>query len=196
MNNKLMSIVSGLVVILNCAAALAQPPPAADPTRLPGDAPPPELAAMLRPPSNRPPQPPDTTPGVAMELALAGARAALDACSSQGLRVGVVVTNSEGQLQIGLAADGANPGRILFATRKSLAALAFKMPTSAVQAKLRTQDATALAMLKANMVVYPGALPIILEGKAIGAIGASGATGEQDEACAAVGAEKIKSKLK
>jgi uncharacterized protein GlcG (DUF336 family) len=122
--------------------------------------------------------------------------AALEACARDGLRVGVAVTDSAGTLQLGLTADGATPGRIFMATRKDIAALAFKSPTSVVQQKLRDKDAAALAALKPNMVVYPGAVPLMAGERVLGAIGASGATGEQDQACAAAGAAKIQARLK
>jgi uncharacterized protein GlcG (DUF336 family) len=107
----------------------------------------------------------------------------------------VAVTDAAGFLQVGLTADGAAPGHIFSATRKDNAAAAFKAPTSVVQRRLRANDDDALAMLKPNMAVFPGAVPLMAGERVLGAIGASGATGEQDEACAAAGAARIHSRL-
>ena len=170
----------------------------ADPTRLPGDEPPPPLARMLRLPSGRPTglagPPPDVTPGPSLGLALEAAQAALDACKADHLLVGVAVLDSAGQLRLGMVADGAAPGRIYGAAQKAVAAIAFGEPTSAVQEKLRA-DPSATARLRPNMSVLPGGVPLIVGRRVIGAIAASGATAQQDEACAAAGAAKIKAKL-
>jgi len=116
-------------------------------------------------------------------------------CAKDGLKVGVAVTDSGGNLLVGLSADGANPGRILFATRKANGAVAYGLPTSAVQEKLRAGDATALAAAKPYMMLGPGAVPLMKNGKALGAIGVSGASSQQDEACAAFAAGVVKDKL-
>ncbi|HUO21751.1 MAG TPA: heme-binding protein [Caulobacteraceae bacterium] len=194
---SLVLVLSGLVLAAGLpSVASAQVP--SDPTRLPGDAPPPSLAAMLRPPSGRPTgrdgPPPDATPAPSMALALEAARAALNACVAEDLRIGVAVVDSAGQLRIGLTADGAAPGLIYAAVQKALAALAYGQPTSVIQDKLRA-DPSATGPLRPNMSVKPGAVPLMAQGRAIGAIGASGGTAQQDEACAAAGADRIKGRL-
>ena len=159
-NIALVMLVTGLAVGLAGAqpAAAQAPNPAppaalpetaapADLTRLPGDAPPPPLARMLRLPSNRPTgkggPPPDTTPGPSLALALA-----------------------------------------------------YGVPTSVVQQKLRDHDAEATAKLTPAMVVLPGGVPLFASGRPIGAIAVSGATAQQDERCASAGAAKIEVRLK
>jgi uncharacterized protein GlcG (DUF336 family) len=154
---------------------------------------------MLKPPrppgASRPPEPINTTPSPSLGLALEAAQAALDACLADGLKVGVAVTDAEGNLRVGLAADGTSAGRILFASRKALAAAAFRAPTSVFQDRLRANDPVALATLKPNMAVYPGGVPLLADGRLLGAIAATGATGQQDEKCAAQGAAKIQARL-
>lgn len=181
-------------------AAALEAQAAAYPISLPGDRPPPPMSMMLRPPSGRPTgrngPPPDTTPGPPLALALEAARAAVATCAADELRVGVAVMDSAGQIQVGLNADGAGPGHIFSAARKAVTAVAFGVPTSAVQDKLRAGDPAALALLKPNMVAMPGAVPLIVEGRVLGAIGASGGTGQQDEACAAAGAARIQDRLR
>lgn len=187
-----------LTLLLPAVAAMAHGQEIATTDRLPGDMPPPSLAVMLRPPSNRPTghdgPPPDTTLSPPLELGVEAARAAIAACAKDGLRIGVAITDAAGQLRIGLTADGAAPGLIYAAVRKDLAAIAYGAPTSAVQALLQ-QDRGAAARLSPAMAVKPGALPLVISGKIIGAIGASGATAQQDEACAAVGAKIIQDRL-
>ncbi len=78
--------------------------------------------------------------------------------------------------------------------RKTLAALAFKTPTSEIRAKLAA-DPSAADMVKPNMATGAGAVPLMAGDQLLGAIGVSGATSQQDEKCAVAGAAKIKAKL-
>ncbi len=91
-------------------------------------------------------------------------------------------------------ADGANPGRIYMAVRKTLTALAFRTPSSEAQAKIAA-DPAAAAMVKPNMATVPGAVPLLVGDQLLGAVGVSGATSQQDEKCAVAGAAKIKARL-
>jgi uncharacterized protein GlcG (DUF336 family) len=207
MKTSLLTALCGAFTLTLLSAAQAQMPPAAgaapganpapapDPMRLPGDAPPPPMGAVPRPAGAGGP-PPDTTPSPSLALALEAAQAALDACTADGLKVGVAVVDAAGQLHVGLIAEGARPGRIYTAVRKDLVALAFKTPTSEVQAKLAAGDPAAAALVKPNMMTVAGAVPLMAGDQLLGAIGVSGATSQQDEKCAAAGAAKIKAKLK
>jgi uncharacterized protein GlcG (DUF336 family) len=222
MKQNLIASLVGAALVSQTGSAIAQnaPTPAAmppmamptppssaprDPLALPGDNLPPSLAAAISPP--RPPAPPGATPpappaprpavpGPSMEVALEAAQAALGKCRADGLRVGVAVSDSLGMIVVGMQMTGANPGRIYNAARKNLTAIEFGTPTSEVQAKLRARDFDTLARVKANMTLFSGAVPLMLDGKAIGAIGTSGATSAQDEACSAAGAAAIAGKLK
>ena len=186
------TLVVSTLLCLSAATASAQ---SADPTALPGDLPPPALAVMLRPPSGRPLPPPDTTPAVPQGLALDAVNAALKACKDQGLRVGIALTDVQGNLRVGLSSDGAGGAAIYGAVRKDLTVLEFQQPTSVVQAQLRA-DAALGARVRPNMEVRPGAVPIVGPHGLVGALGVDGATAQQDEACAAAGVAAIQSRLK
>jgi uncharacterized protein GlcG (DUF336 family) len=184
------------------ASPEAGPAPAAapaDPTRLPGDNPPPSGRRMGPPPGaavgRPPPEAGSDAPSPPLALALEAAQAALAACAADGYKVGVSVIDSAGQPRVALSADGATGGHVYTGVRKGLAALAFKTPTSQVAAKLNS-DASAAGMVKPNMTAMAGAVPLMSGGQVIGAIGVSGASSQQDEKCAAAGAEKIRARLK
>ena len=183
--------------------AAGSPPPAAslparDPIALPGDVLPPTVGMSLappRPPGQRPPEVRPIVAGPSLEMAIEAAQAALARCQADNLVVGVAVSDSLGGVVVGLQMTGANPGRIFFAARKNLTAIEFALPTSGVREKLRAKDFDVLTRVKPNMVVFPGAVPLLdAGGKVIGAIGVSGATAEQDEVCAAAGAAVAKGK--
>jgi uncharacterized protein GlcG (DUF336 family) len=132
-----------------------------------------------------------------MVVAVGAAQAAITACTNtaSGVRVGVAVVDAAGVLQVAVAGDGASPGRVFVAARKAVAAVEFKAPTSEVQKRLAT-DRSLKSRIKPNMVVTPGAVPLIVNGQLLGAIGVSGGTSAQDERCAVEGATKITDKLK
>ena len=192
-----ISITAGAAMMLapGLAPCAAQTPPpavpsiAANPILLPSDAPPPPMERMLAPPAVPTPgaapvvSVPNTTPALSMALAVELAQAAVATCTAQGLRVGAAVSDAAGNLRVGLTGDGARPGRIFTASRKNVAVIAFGMPTSEIQAKLRA-DPALLAQVKPNMAVMPGGIPVMSGGKIIGALAVSGATSLQDEACA------------
>ncbi|NOW48364.1 uncharacterized protein GlcG (DUF336 family) [Novosphingobium sp. SG751A] len=169
------------------------------PTAMPDDMPPPSMAAMLRPPrpdSARPPEPPrEDIAAPSRALALIAAEAALAQCARDAHEVGVAVSDAGGHLLLGMTMDGARPGRIYSGSRKNAAAVAFAMPTSAVQARLQQGDAAMAARVKPWMVVFPGAVPLMAGDRLVGAIGVSGATAQQDEVCAAAGAAAVKGRL-
>lgn len=146
-----------------------------------------------------PGSPPESTArGPGLELSMAAAQAAIQACSSAGYRVGVAIVDTIGEARAMLTADGSDGSHVFVAMRKALAALEFRMPSSEAYAKV-LQDESLLARVKPNMFVEGGALPIIAHGELIGAIGVSGAggaiIGQQDEACAAAALKEVSVKL-
>lgn len=198
MNGKIFMAATLAILSVPGHGQTAAAPPA-DPLALPSDAPPPPLERMLAPqvmpPAGAAPSAPDATPALPMALAVDLAEAAIAACAAQGLRVGAAVSDAAGNLRVGLTGDGARPGRIFTASRKNVGVIAFGLPTSDVQAKLRADPAMA-AQLKPNMAVMPGGLPIMKDGKIIGSLAVSGAASLQDEACAKVALAGMASRLK
>ena len=173
-----------------------------NPLALPGDNPPPPLEAMMaapRPHTTPPPRPPVPPPAIAAPtpaLALEAAQAALARCAADNLKVAVAVSDSAGNLLVGLTMADAPPGRIYNAARKNLVAIAFKAPSSSVQARLRAGDKEAIAQLKPAMTAFPGAVPLMAGDRLLGAIAISGQAQGKDEVCAAAGAAGITARLR
>jgi len=169
-------------------------------TMLPGDrimhGPPPGGGPGGPPPGSKPPPEAGTTaPGPTLAQALEAAQAALAACKADGYNIGVSVVDSTGEPRVMLSADGATGGHVYTGVRKSLAALAFQVPSGQVNAKI-SADPAAAKLVTPKMATMAGAVPLVSGGKVIGAIGASGASSLQDEKCAMAGADKIKASLK
>jgi uncharacterized protein GlcG (DUF336 family) len=140
---------------------------------------------------------PDATPSAPLSLAVDAAQTAITTCTdtASGVRVAVAVIDSAGVVRVAMSADGAAPGRVFLAARKALAAIEFKVPTSATTRQLVT-DPALKTRVKPNMVVSAGAVPLIVAGQLLGAIGVAGGTAAQDERCAIAGAARILEKLK
>ena len=158
---------------------------------------PPMPAGLLHRGPGAPPE--STARGPALEISIAAARAAVETCAAAGYRVGAAVIDSAGEARAMLTADGSDGSHVFVAMRKALTALRFGMASSGANAAV-AKDKTLLARVTPNMFVEGGALPIIVDGAAIGAIGVSGAAGtpigRQDEVCAAAGLRKMESLLK
>jgi uncharacterized protein GlcG (DUF336 family) len=134
--------------------------------------------------------------GPSLSQAIAGARAAIEACSAAGYRVGATVVDSAGEARVMLTADGSDGSHVFVAMRKALTALQFQMPSSKAN-ELVPKDPSLLTRVTPNMFVEGGALPIAMGKETVGAIGVSGAGGSPighlDEVCAAAGLRKIES---
>lgn len=157
-----------------------------------------QLHVPLGPPAGTPPthaQASDTTPSPPLDLSLKAAKGAIDACTADGWRVGVAVTDAAGHLRVGLAADGVSPDRVYTAIRKDVAAAAFGVPTRSLR-KTLPGNPRMLARVKPDMSVLPGAVPIIVHDQVLGAVGASGAMAFEEEKCALIGARIIEAGLK
>jgi uncharacterized protein GlcG (DUF336 family) len=161
----------------------------------------PSPAAMAAAAATDPPAAPPraAAPGPTLELATAGARAAVEACAKQGVAVAVAVIDSQGKPRAMLMAEG-SIGSVFVAMRKAEAALTFRMPTSELGAKLQ-KDQAMLARMTPVMFISGGGLPIWRGKELIGAIGSSGAhgagpIGQLDEVCARIGLEKIQEQMR
>ena len=200
---RMMALAASAMLAATGASAQPVPPPAPprDPLLLPSDAPPPPMERMLAPPMPPAPgqvpgvAPADTTPALDMAVAIDLARTAIAICEAQGLRVGAAVSDSAGNLRVGLTGNSARAGRIFTASRKNAAVITYGKPTSAIQAMLRA-DPAARAALPAHMAVMPGGVPIIVGDKIIGALAVSGAASLQDEDCANKALAQLAPRLK
>jgi len=150
------------------------------------------------PPPVQPAQSATKSAGPALDIAIEGARAALDACAAQGAKIAVAVVDAQGKPRALLMAEGSE-GSVFVAMRKAVATLAFRMPSSQISATL-AKDPALLARFTPAMFLSGGALPILRGEELIGAIASSGAhgtgpIGSQDEFCARAGLQKLNERL-
>ena len=86
--------------------------------------------------------------------------------------------------------DGAQLGSIAISEHKARTAVKFRRPTKAFEEGIQKNDYKYQLTLD-DVIASRGGIPLIEDGKLIGAIGCSGATGSQDEAACLVGAATI-----
>ena len=142
--------------------------------------------------------PPPPARGPASALALEAAQTAIASCQHSGYNVAVTVVDSAGEVRLVLASDAAPQRAVDSSTGKALTVIAFKLPSATV-AQQAASDPALAARIAADpkLRARAGALPLTVGSDLIGAIGVGGAPGgEKDEACAAAGLDKIKSRLK
>jgi uncharacterized protein GlcG (DUF336 family) len=108
--------------------------------------------------------------------------------SANNLQVIIAIVDSAAQLVLLHRLDHAQFGSIDVAISKAQTAVRFKRPTKAVQDAI-AQGGLALRMLTIpNICGIEGGIPLMKEGKIVGAIGVSGMQAQQDTQVAEAGA--------
>jgi len=166
---------TGLVVCAAMVRAQEAPTPAPDPR----DAIPEKL-------------PYNTAYGAPISAARAQAvlQAAVTEANKRGWPLNIAVADSGGNLVAFLRMDGAQLASIAVAQHKARAAAKFRRPTKVFEDAVQKQDYKYVLTID-DVIASRGGIPLIEEGKLIGAIGCSGGTGSQDEVVCAVGAATI-----
>lgn len=169
-----------LVLASLCAAVLAAgltPAIAADPAASPQSAAPYPLDDI-----------PDATPFATpygAPLALAKAQALVLAATAEAARRGwamsVSVVDGGGTPVAFARMDGANLASAQIAGEKASTAVKFRRPTKVFEEAIQKKDFKYLLTFP-GILASRGGLPLVEDGKIVGAIGCSGGTGSQDEA--------------
>ncbi|MFL5799639.1 MAG: GlcG/HbpS family heme-binding protein [Actinomycetota bacterium] len=109
----------------------------------------------------------------------------------RAVELSVAVADESGHLVAAGRMDGAPFGTMDVALDKAHSAAAFAAPTSRWAASSAPGGSNwgFHAALGGRMTVYGGGLPIMRDGRLIGAVGVSGAAADVDESCAAAGIE-------
>ena len=165
---RLASLVAGTALVLGASLASAQQPAAA------------------------PPPPPPYGPPITLEQAkkvMAGAEAE---AKKNSWNVVMVVLDSGGNLVMLQRMDGAQFGSIEVAKEKAYSAVAFRRPTKAFDDAL-AQGGNNLRILRLpGASPLEGGIPIVADGKLIGAVGVSGVLSSQDAQIGRAGIDSLK----
>ena len=107
-------------------------------------------------------------------------------------RMAVAVVDISGDLVFFEKMDGTQAASVTIAVDKARSAARFKRPTKALQDALAAGGEGLRLLALQGAVPVEGGLPLIMDGKIVGAIGASGGTSQQDGLVAKAGADAVK----
>ena len=117
-------------------------------------------------------------------------KAAADEATKKGWPMNISVVDSGGNLVAFLRMDGAQLASIVISEHKARVAAKYRRPTKAFEDGIVKAGLNYLLTLD-DVIASRGGIPLVEDGKIIGAIGCSGGTGSQDEAICMVGAKVV-----
>src|SRR5438067_7309984 len=109
-----------------------------------------------------------------------------------GWKMAIAIVDVAGDLVYFEKMDGTQVASVNIAQDKARSSVRFKRPTKAMQDVLAGGGAGIRFLALQGAVPVEGGLPLVMDGKIVGAIGASGGTSEQDGQSAKAGADSVK----
>lgn len=127
-------------------------------------------------------------------ISAAKAQAAIQAAAAEATKRGwplnIAVVDSGANLVAFLRMDGSQLASIAISEHKARAAAKYRRPTKTYEDGIQLRDLKYIVTLD-DVIASRGGIPLVEDGKIIGAIGCSGATGSQDEVVCTAGAATI-----
>ena len=120
------------------------------------------------------------------------AAAALAEARRNNWTMAAAIVDTAGDLVYFEKLDGTQGASVTIAVDKARSAARFKRPTKALQDVLAAGGEGLRLLALQGAVPVEGGVPILMDGKIVGAIGLSGGTSAQDGQCARVGADAVK----
>lgn len=134
------------------------------------------------------PDAPQPYGAITLDAAKKAAAPALAEASRNNWAMAVAVVDSAGDLVYFERMDATQSGSVVVAIDKARSAARFKRPTKAFQDMLAAGGEGWRVLGLEGAVPVEGGVPIVIDGKIVGAIGVSGGTSPQDGQCARAGA--------
>jgi uncharacterized protein GlcG (DUF336 family) len=106
-----------------------------------------------------------------------------------GWNVAVAIVDTAGELVYFERMDNTQAGSVVVSQEKARTAARFKRPTKAFEDALAGGRQAILGL--PGVTPVEGGIPLLIDGKIVGAIGVSGATSPQDGTCAQAGADTL-----
>jgi glc operon protein GlcG len=128
-------------------------------------------------------------PPVLLEQARRVVDSAKHAADQRGFSMAFAVVEPSGQLVLFEKMDGTQYGSEVTAQEKARTAARFKRPTKAFSDAVAAGRVSVLSLPGA--VAIEGGVPIVIQGRIVGALGVSGGTSEQDGEIAAIGLSRV-----
>jgi uncharacterized protein GlcG (DUF336 family) len=124
-----------------------------------------------------------------VDVARKVADAAIAEGKKNGWNVAAAVVDSAGDLVFFERLDNTQSASIIIAQEKARTAARFKRPSKALEDALAGGRQAVLGIPGATPV--EGGIPLVIDGKIVGALGVSGATSPQDGQCAQAGVDTL-----
>jgi glc operon protein GlcG len=131
-------------------------------------------------------------PPVGLEAAKKIAPTALAEARKNGWTMAVAIVDTAGDLVYFERMDNTQLGSVNIAIAKARSAARFKRPTKVFQDMLAAGGDQLRALGLEGAVPVEGGIPLVMNGKIVGAIGVSGGTSPQDSQCAKAAADLVK----
>jgi uncharacterized protein GlcG (DUF336 family) len=128
---------------------------------------------------------------IPLESAKRVAAPALAEARRNNWSMAVAIVDGSGELVYFERIDGTQAASPTVAIEKARSAARFKRPTKALQDALAAGGEGLRILRLDSAVPIEGGLPLLMEGKVVGAIGVSGGTSQQDGQCAQAGANVL-----
>jgi uncharacterized protein GlcG (DUF336 family) len=129
---------------------------------------------------------------VSLENAKKAAAPALAEAEKNHWNMAVAIVDTSGNLVYYEKMDNTQLGSANVAIEKARCAALFKRPTKAFQDTLAAGGDGLRVLTLKGVVAVEGGIPLVMDGKIVGAIGVSGAASSQDAQCAKAGADVLK----
>jgi len=129
---------------------------------------------------------------ISLENAKKAAAPALAEARKNNWNMAVAIVDPSGNLVYYEKMDNTQLGSAQFCISKARSAALFKRPTKALQDAVAGGGAGLRILRIEGAVPVEGGIPIVMDGKIVGAIGVSGDTSEHDAQCAKAGADALK----
>jgi len=128
---------------------------------------------------------------ISLETAKKAAAAAAAEARKNNWNMAIAITDGGGALVYLEKMDATQTGSVKVAVGKARSAAMFKRPTKVFQDAVAGGGAGLRILGLDGAVPIDGGLPIVIDGRIVGAIGVSGAAGDQDAQCAKAGVDAL-----
>ena len=143
-----------------------------------------------------PAAPPAAPPAYGLGISLAAAKKAMAAAEAEAIKnnwpVAIAIVDSAAKLVMFVKVDNTQHGSVDIAIGKATTALNLRRPTKALQDGIAQGGANLRMLSVPGIMSLEGGVPIIVDGKVIGAIGVSGVMSNPDAEVAIAGAAAAK----
>jgi glc operon protein GlcG len=126
---------------------------------------------------------------ISVEAARKVAAAAIAEGKKQGWNVAVAIVDVAGELVFFERIDDTQPASVQVSQAKGRTAARFKRPSKVFEDALAGGRQAILGM--PDVVPIEGGVPLVIDGRIVGAIGVSGVTSQQDGVCAQAGVDAL-----